>query len=55
MNTYISATTVNMFKTRTLSVLQASMPHLEENHFPGVAAPRNSPGNSYSTVYRDVF
>jgi len=52
----VSATTVNMFKsrlqrlrssrqafTRTLSVLQASRPHLEEVN-PGAAAPGNSPG-----------
>ena len=32
--------------TRTLSVLQASRPHLEEvNLLPGAAAPGNSPGN----------
>jgi len=55
----VSATTVNMFKSRlqrlrqlktsfytTLSVLQASRPHMEEvNLLSGAAAPGNSPGN----------
>ena len=59
----VSATTVNMFKNRlqrirqlktsftpTLSVPQASRPHLEEvNLLPGVTAPGNSPGNLLQT------
>jgi len=40
--------------TRTLSVLQASRPHLEEvNLLPGAAAPGNSPGNSHPSTDRN--